>query len=223
VAKNEVKKGCCKVLAQNNHTLVCIVSRKSKSNHPLAKVRIALEKSQEQFARMFGVSASYIQAIELGGRTINDELCDDIELRLGVRASSLKQEGGRPVVWLLEERTIALMPQRISTPILSDLRKLRRRPRERLRYKIDLWKKMRATMEEKAPRKEIVEKLLILLDAAAREQKQLAVLWRLDRWIEDQIASLNLRTRVSIIVQKRGQPFGKKPLVLPIGSLRRKR
>jgi hypothetical protein len=82
---------------------------------------------------------------------------------------------------------------------------------------------MRATMEEKAPRKEIVEKLLILLDAAAREQKQLAVLWRLDRWIEDQIASLNLRTRVSIIVQKRGQPFGKKPLVLPIGSLRRKR
>jgi transcriptional regulator with XRE-family HTH domain len=189
----------------------------------MAKVRLALGKSQTEFANMFGVSASYIQAIELGGRTINDELCDDIELRLGVKANSLKQKQGLPTVWLLQERTVALMPQRISEPILSKLRKLRRKPRERLRYQLALWKKMLPAMEEKAPRKEIVEKLLILLDAAAAERKHLTALLQLDRWIEDQIALLNLRKPIRIIAQKRGQPFSKMSLVLPIGSLRSKK
>jgi transcriptional regulator with XRE-family HTH domain len=200
------------------------MSRRSKANHPLAHVRIALRKSQQEFARMFGVSASYIQAIELGQRSINDELADAIELQLGVRASSLKNEQGLPTVWLLQETTVALMmPQRISTPILSELRKLRAKPLERLRYQLALWRKMLPAMEEKAPRKEIVEKLLILLDAAARERKQLTTLSRLDRWIEDQIALLNLRRAVGLIAQKRGQPLGTKPLVLPIGSLRPKK
>jgi transcriptional regulator with XRE-family HTH domain len=200
--------------------------RKSQSDHPLAKVRIALGKLQKEFAEMFGVSASYIQAIELGQRgknpkhsAIYDQLCDDIELQLGVRASSLKQEHGEPIVWLLQEQTVALMPQRISAPILSKLRKLRDKPLERLRYQLDLWKKMLPTIEARAPRKQVVEKLLILLDAAAQQRKQLTALSRLDRWIEDQIALLNLRKAVGLIAQKRSQRLGKKPLVLPITAL----
>jgi Helix-turn-helix. len=197
------------------------MSRKSKSDHPLAKVRIALGKLQKEFAEMFGVSASYIQAIELEERTINDELCDDIELQLGVRASSLKQKHGEPIVWLLQEQTVALMPRRISEPILKELRQLRNKPRERLRYQLALWQQMQPTMEEKAPRKELIEKLLIFLDAAAAKRTQLKALLRLDRFIEDQIAFFDLRKAIGSIAQKRGRTLalGKKPLVIPFGVL----
>src|SRR5262249_9590341 len=64
--------------------------RRPKFIHPLRVVRIGLNKSQPQFAKMFGVSASYIQAVELAERTLNDELADAIMLRFGVDAESLK-------------------------------------------------------------------------------------------------------------------------------------
>jgi transcriptional regulator with XRE-family HTH domain len=199
--------------------------RRAKFNHPLREVRIALGKSQWQFARMFGVSTSYVQAIELGQRAVNDELCGDISMRIGVTGNSLKQKRGMPTA-LLQERTVALMPQGISEPILSELRKLRAQPRERLRYQLALWQKMFAEMDKSASREKIGEKLLIFLDAAAREQKHLVALSRLDRWIENQIASLNLRTTVKVIARSAKfdwQPFSKMPHVLPIQSLRRKR
>src|SRR6266568_2284641 len=71
--------------------------REPKFVHPLRTVRAALKKSQPQFANMFGVSASYIQAIELGQRKLSDELADAIMLRLGVDAESLKRRRGVPV------------------------------------------------------------------------------------------------------------------------------
>jgi transcriptional regulator with XRE-family HTH domain len=63
----------------------------------LRTLRAALGKSQPQFAKMFGISASYVQAIELGQRTLNEELADAIMLRLGVDAESLKRKRGAPV------------------------------------------------------------------------------------------------------------------------------
>ena len=71
--------------------------QRPKFIHPLRVVRTALNKSQPQFAKMFGVSTSYIQAVELGQRKLNDELADAIMLRLGVDAESLKRKRGAPV------------------------------------------------------------------------------------------------------------------------------
>jgi hypothetical protein len=153
---------------------------------------------------------------------INDKLCDDIEFKLGVRASSLKQKRGMPVVWLLQKRTLALMPQRISAPIMRELRQLRAKPRERLRYELALWKKMLPAMEENVPRNEVVQKLHIFLDAAKREQKLRTALSLLDRWIENQIASLNLRTTIRVLARNAKfdwQRLEKMPLALPIQSL----
>jgi transcriptional regulator with XRE-family HTH domain len=195
--------------------------RKPKNSSPLRELRSALQKTQQQLGRALGVSRRYIQAFELGQRPIPARVCDEIELQFGVKANSLKQRQGFPVVWCLEERTIALMPQRISGPILKELRKLRGKPRERLRYQINRWKEMLPRMEEKAPRDDTLHKLQILLDAAAAKHKQMSALFQLDRWIEDQIVSLNLREAVVSIAQKRGKrgALGTKPMVLPIGSL----
>ena len=86
---------------RNSHTL-CVMPRKPKFVHSLRTVRAALNKSQPQFAKMFGVSASYIQAIELGQRNLTDELADAIMLRVaetlppemrGVYAEGMPKEG----------------------------------------------------------------------------------------------------------------------------------
>ena len=187
----------------------------------MRELRLALGQTQKEFADALKLSCSYVQAFELGQRPIPDKLCDDIELKFGLRASSLKQREGLPVVWLFQEQTVAILPERISKPILKELRKLRAKPRERLRYQISLWKKMAPAMEENAPRKEVVEKLLVLLDAAATKRKQLRALWQLDHWIEDQIASLNLRDSISEAARKSGKRgvLGTKPLVIPIKLL----
>jgi transcriptional regulator with XRE-family HTH domain len=195
--------------------------RKPKISSPMRELRLALGKTQTQFGRMFGISRIYAQSIELGQRPMPDDLGDEIELKFGLRPGALKQKKGMPVVWLFQERTVVVLPQRISEPILKELRKLRDQPRERLRYQIDRWQKMLPAMEKNAPRNEVVDKLLMLLDAAASEQKQLSALWRLDRWIENQIASLKLREPIRIVAQKRGKrgALGTKPLTLPLGSL----
>jgi transcriptional regulator with XRE-family HTH domain len=188
----------------------------------MRELRLALGQTQKEFADMFGLSCSYGQAIELGQRLLTDELCDDIELKFGIKPGSLKQKQGVPVVWLFEEATVAILPERISAPILKELRKLRGKPRERLRYQISRWEEMRPAMEEKAPQKEIIEKLLIVLIAAAKERKQLTALWRLDRWMENQIVSLDLRKSLASTIQKcKHTPgvLGKQPLVIPIKLL----
>jgi len=72
------------------------VPRKPKFTHPLRTLRAALGKSQPQFANMFGISASYVQAIELGQRKLSNELADAIMLRFGVNAESLKRKRNAP-------------------------------------------------------------------------------------------------------------------------------
>ena len=194
--------------------------RKPKFSSPIRELRLALGQTQKEFADMFGLSCSYGQAIELGQRLLTDELCDDIELKFGIKPGSLKQKQGVPVVWLFEEATVAILPKRISKSILKELRRLRSNPRSRLRYQISRWKEMAPAMEKHAPREEVVAKLQVLLDAAAAERKHLAMLWRLDRWIEDQLASLS-HNSISETARKSGirGVLGKRPITLPLGSL----
>jgi transcriptional regulator with XRE-family HTH domain len=173
---------------------------KPRFNHPLRELRDALGKTQWQFARMFGVSRPYIQAIELGQRTINDTLCDDIAAKLGVTAKSLKEKRGMPRA-LLSEVVVWLMPVRIRERILPRLEKLQDQPRERLHYQLELWGKLLPAIEKSVDRKYFERKLGIFLDAAAREKKLRPVLLKLDRWIENQIASCNLRSTIKSLAR----------------------
>lgn len=205
-----------------------------KRKHPLCEVRNAIEMSQPQFAKMFGVSASYIQAIELGQRgkrstrsAIYDQLCDDIALRLGVIAESLKQERGMPTA-LLGKKTIAAMTDRATgAAILSELRRLEHRPRKRLRYQIDRWRKMLPAIKASIRSQDILRKLFVFVEAAGREKKELTALCQLDRWIENQVAAFNLRTTVKVVAQCRGfdwRPFNETLLLaLPILSPQQRR
>src|SRR5262245_33776410 len=72
--------------------------------HPVRAVRQALKKTQRQFAKMFGVSTSYLQAIELGTRKVPDHLADSIMLRFGVDPDSLKNKHGRPEFLLASDK-----------------------------------------------------------------------------------------------------------------------
>jgi transcriptional regulator with XRE-family HTH domain len=207
-----------------NTPKVCyVMPRKPKISSPLRELRLALGQTQKEFAAELKLSCPWIQALELGQKLMPDELCDDIELKFGIKPGSLKQKQGVPVVWLFEEATVAILPKQISEPILKDLRKLRGQPRERLRYQISRWKKMRPAMEERAPQKEIIEKLLIVLIAASRERKQLTALWRLDRWMENQIVSLDLQESLRSVIRKREHTpgvLGRQPFVISMGALK---
>jgi transcriptional regulator with XRE-family HTH domain len=197
--------------------------RKPKISSPLRELRLALGQTQKEFAAELELSCPWIQALELGQKSMPDELCDDIELRFGIRPGSLKQKQGVPIVWLFEEPTVAIMPEQTSKPILKELRRLRDKPRERLRYQIGLWEKMRPAMEENAPQKEVIGKLLIMMIAASKERKQLTALWRLDRWMEEQIASLNLRDSLRSTIRKCEHTpgiLGKQPLVILMRAIK---
>jgi len=189
--------------------------RKPKFRHPLREVRDAIGKSQQQFARMFGVSASYVQAIELGQRPINDELCDDIALRLGVTARSLKQERGMPRALLEEKRIAAITDRETGAAIISELR-LRRGTRERLRFQVDRWRKMLPAIEGSIQSQDIVlRKLFLFLKVSVthQEKKHLSVLRQLDRWIEDQTERFGLRTIVKALAKFDWRPFNEMVLL----------
>ena len=110
---------------------------------------------------MSACQGSYIQAIELGRArsTTNSVMTSSCDSES--KQTRLKQRQGMPVVWLLQERTVALMPQRISKPILSELRKLRRRPRERLRYQDHSQEKDADDNGRKAPKKRNCQELIM--------------------------------------------------------------
>src|SRR5437762_14383080 len=73
------------------HSIVCYVPKQPKVIHPMRAVRVALKKSQSEFGRMFGLSGSYVQAIELNHRPLCDGLADAIMLRFGIDRDSLQR------------------------------------------------------------------------------------------------------------------------------------
>jgi transcriptional regulator with XRE-family HTH domain len=165
---------------------------------------MALKKSQPQFAKMFGVSASYIQAIELGQRNISSELADDIMLRFGVEAESLKRKRGLPVSLLRQDQ----IDIKNSSP--SATKKLGREfaalqeitdPCERLQFCIEFYRKIFPYFESEVRYQNFARKVEILFTAAVREKKHLALLIRLDRWMENAVKKFGLEPTIKAVIR----------------------
>jgi transcriptional regulator with XRE-family HTH domain len=187
--------------------------RTPKSVHPLRAVRAALSKSQPEFGKMLGVSGSYIQAIELGGRELPDELADDIMIQLGVNAESLKRKRGLPVSLLQKKRIAEIMDRETGAAHISELRRLENKPRERLRFQIDLWCKILPALERSIQYQDTIRKFFLLLQAATREREHLTLLAQLDRWMENAAKKFRLQSAIIKIsgsnYPRDWQPFGK--------------
>ncbi|MGI8962725.1 MAG: helix-turn-helix transcriptional regulator, partial [Bryobacteraceae bacterium] len=70
--------------------------RPPQFKNPVRHIRNALGFTQPQFAKFLGVSASYIEKLELGERLVNDSISTRIALAVGVFPDSLKKKRGRP-------------------------------------------------------------------------------------------------------------------------------
>ena len=206
--------------------------RRPRFIHPLRAVRRALGKSQLQFARMFGVSASYIQAVELGQRNLNDELADAIMLRCGVDASSLKRKRGKPefLSYFNEELADAILRSgKHHVPVnpetwraveeFADLRKVTDE-RERLRRLFAFWRCV-ILPALKAYQWQVHAalggKVALLFEAAERENKYYSVAMQLSRVIDTLVDEHDLLTTINVI---RGRPRGTRwPSFMDILSL----
>jgi transcriptional regulator with XRE-family HTH domain len=189
------------------------MARKPRFNHPLREVRVAIGESQQQFARMFGVSASYIQAIELGQRNISSELADDIMLRLGIEAESLKRRRGFPMS-LLRSDKVKLKSETVKIRKLAqEFAALQRTtvPRERLRGQIEFYQKIFPYFESEVRYEDFVRKLEVFFTGAVREKKHLTLLMRLDRWLEGAAKKFRLQAAIMKIAGRNyaedWQPF----------------
>jgi transcriptional regulator with XRE-family HTH domain len=164
-------------------------------------------KSQQQFARMFGVSASYIQAIELGQRNISNELADAIMLQLGIDAESLKRRRSM-LRSLVESGRAELMLWRGPSseraemyPLFDEYTKLKKiaDPNERLRRSILFWQKITPHWDWYIARRALDDKLALLFEAATREKKHFPLAMRLSRWIENSVSDFRLRTTIDAV------------------------
>jgi transcriptional regulator with XRE-family HTH domain len=190
------------------------VPRRPKFIHPLRRLRETLGKNQPQFAKMFRISPSYVQLIELGKRPLTDELADEIMLRLGVDADSLKRRGKpQPLIGSTKAAyTISSIDaETFKTPTglenvsgeyyavqtITDWK-------ERLRRSIALWRKMTPHWNLYFVRRALERKLALLFEALspdrahpANHERFLSVAMRLSRLIEDVVHDYGLRNAES--------------------------
>ena len=187
--------------------------RRPRFIHPLRVVRLALGKSQLQFARMFGVSASYIQAVELGQRNLNDELADAIMLRCGVDASSLKRKRGKPefLSYFNDELAKAILGSDSHVPVnpetwraveeFAGLRKVTDE-RERLRRLFAFWRCVilpALKAHQWRVHAALGGKVALLFEAAERENKYYSVAMQLSRVIDTLVDEYDLLTTINVI------------------------
>jgi len=202
--------------------------------HPLRVVRAALNnKSQPEFAKMFGVSASCIQKVELGQRTLDNELADAIMLRLGVDAESLKRKrapvhligsgkadftlwSGRrslyhtaehPEHWFTtaEETSRSQAEMDKAVKEYAALKKVTDQ-RERFRRCVMFWQKRIVPAwrsDQWLVGDALHNKLEMLFQAAGRENKYHSVAMRLSRWIDNTVSEFRLRTTINVIRDSR--------------------
>jgi transcriptional regulator with XRE-family HTH domain len=174
------------------------MSRKTKFNHPLHEVRTAISKTQSEFAKMFGVSASYIQAIELGKRNISPEFADDIMIQLGIEAESLKRQRGLPRSLLRSGKAKSKTASPKVKKLAQEFAALQSEtdPRERLRARIEFYQKIFPYFASEIRYQDFVRKLEVFFSAAARDEKHLPVIMRLDRWLENAAKDFRLRAAI---------------------------
>ena len=135
------------------------------------------------------MSTSNIQKIELGKRTISDELGDAIMLHSGIDPQSLKRRG-RPR-HLAESRVMWHGP--LTTDQYDRLRKIR----NPLRRSITLWQRLSLDWSWGRPYGALFRKLELLFEAARLEHKHFSLGIQLDRWIENKKIEFRLRTKIS--------------------------
>jgi transcriptional regulator with XRE-family HTH domain len=206
------------------------VPRRPKFTNPLRVVRDALGMSQPQFAGILGISASYLQAIELGQRDLRDDLADEIMLRYGVDAESVKRKRGMPrhligsnaahytlltassKSWMpAESRRVVYHGLRIPRVIRDRLEEYRalwkpKNERERLRRMILFWKEkiVPAWQSDQSRVRDVLNnKVGLLFEAAERENKYYSVAARLSRWIDKVVRECQLRTTIDAVSMSR--------------------
>jgi transcriptional regulator with XRE-family HTH domain len=78
-------------------------------NNPLRLIRKALKYTQPEFARLIGLSESYVQKVELGDEVLSEQVAVRMGLQFGFRPSSLRRQRGSPKP--LRERKSSLAEQ----------------------------------------------------------------------------------------------------------------
>jgi transcriptional regulator with XRE-family HTH domain len=146
--------------------------------HPVRALRTAARLTQPQFAKLFGVSASYVQAIELGERQINDDLAYAMMTRFGASPRSLKKKRGRPKMYsrraTIQERIEewAKIAQQLNDDILTVLSNV------------------------------MIPKLIVLSEAARRKRKGPALAISLDRWLAAAERDYSLHTTREAVLEE---------------------
>ncbi len=139
---------------------------------PLAQLRVALGKTQEQFAQLIGESRFWVQTLERGKKPIPDQLATTLMLLFGCRPDSIKKGRGK----LEHLRQAGSLPEMIASwaeflPIVaSDL--------------------------DVILKEVIAPKLDVLVKAASEQQRGLILLHQLDEWITSTVGKLNLQSAV---------------------------
>lgn len=82
---------CNAVLARTDALshIVCYVPRPPRHHHAIRRLRQSIGKSQKDFARLIGLSASALQRIELGSLKLSSKVAQRISVVTGVRAKCL--------------------------------------------------------------------------------------------------------------------------------------
>jgi transcriptional regulator with XRE-family HTH domain len=160
--------------------------------NPVRILRDALGKTQSAFANEIGISAKYLQKIELGERRLTDDLADFFMAAFGVTQDSVKEKTGRPLHLLENEDHLDLVTNIARWQSMSDLLE---------------------TFIQKDIKAYFLPKLQLLFTAAGQQKRtaahqskrilQLAL--RLDRWINDVIKVYDLNAAVAKELKERKQ------------------
>lgn len=155
--------------------------KKPKFDHPVRLVRDALELTQPKFAKVLGISESYLQKIELGRKTISDDLANLIMARFGIHATSLKSKDSipKPLLWA---RGGTL--------------------KDRIKEWEDQIKILNGEVQETF-REHMAIKMDVLFEAASAQNKGVALGASLDRWMAQVEEELNLKATIQRILKER--------------------
>jgi transcriptional regulator with XRE-family HTH domain len=167
--------------------------RKPKTPSPLRTLREALGKTQVQFAQQIGLATTTLQKIELGERSLTDEVADSLVAGFGVLPSSIRSPKGR-LRHQLENKD--------HQNLTDNIRDWQTRTELLERFVLDY-------VEDRLfPKIEVVFEAARRKKAASgpfRSPRGLAVALQLNRWIEDAIKSFDLRRTVDEVLQERAQ------------------
>lgn len=149
--------------------------------HPLRIVRKSQGLSRTKFARLFGVSASWIEKIEIGRSELNDELAEAIMIRYGLSAVSLKVKPGADR-WT--------KPKSIYGRVLPNA--------GAVANQIERWKLASEFVNDSADGAlmALVYRLRILIRAATAKNCAAAAILSLEGWINKTIEDLRLRFEI---------------------------